>query len=198
MTVGVLLVHVVHVCLSRSRQPKRAERQVHFACDFSASIKVLWSLKTLKWSMTASKTTMGTASLDGTEDRQKTCVCCMRFFCGYQGIVEHHVHPDPQVEHVGSASLDGAKDRQKTGVLCMGVPRVCASIKVLWSNTKILTLKFSMATSKTTVGGASLDGAEDSQKKKVSVACIFSAGSQILWSIMYTLALKWSMWAVRI
>ena len=42
-----------------------------------------------------------------------------------------------------------------------------ARMKMLWSNTYTLTLKSSMAALKTTVGSASLDGAEDRQKRGV-------------------------------
>ena len=59
----------------------------------------------------------------------------MRLLCKYQGFFEHHIHPDPQVEHVGSASLDGAEDGQNIGVLCMRVPSVSAGIKILWGKT---------------------------------------------------------------
>ena len=53
----------------------RLKKQVRFACDFFAGIKILWCLKILKWSMAASKTTVGGASLDGAEDVQKSrCV----------------------------------------------------------------------------------------------------------------------------
>ena len=51
------------------------------ATIFSAGLKILWSNKktlTLKLSMAASKTTVGSTSLDGVEDRQKTGVLCMR------------------------------------------------------------------------------------------------------------------------
>ena len=58
----------------------------------------------------------------------------------------------------------------------MRVPSVYAAIKILWSNTKILTLKLSIAALKVTVGSASLDGAEDRQK--IGVLCMqFPAGT---------------------
>ena len=75
----------------------------------------------------------------------------------------------------------------------MRVPSVPAGIKILWSNTKILTLKFIMAASKTIVGTASVDGAEDMPKNRCVFHVIFLAGIKILCSITYTLTLKWSM-----
>ena len=48
-----------------------------------------------------------------------------------------------------------------------------AGLKILWSNTKTLNLKVSMAASKTTVGSASLAGAEDTQKKRCVLHAIF-------------------------
>ena len=41
----------------------------------------------LKLSMAASKSTMGCASVDGAEDRQKTGVSCMPLFCRPLGIL---------------------------------------------------------------------------------------------------------------
>ena len=67
-------------------------------------------------------------------------------------------------------SADGAEDRQKRGVFCM---LFSAGIKFLWSNTKALHLKLSMAASNTTVGSASLDGAEDMPKKRCVVHATF-------------------------
>ena len=101
---------------------------------------------------------------------KKIGVWCMQFLCRYQDFAEHHVHHDPQVEHVGSACFDGAEGGQKAGVMCMRVPSVSASMKILWSTMTILTFKLSMAALKTTVGTAFLDGAEDRQK--TSVLCM--------------------------
>ena len=103
---GVLVVHIVHVCLCSAKCAPEAgpqvfsflrqifgwaKKQVCFACHFFAGIKISWSnTKTLnlKLSMAASKTTVGSASLDGAEDRQKNrCVVHAPFlrvsrFCG--------------------------------------------------------------------------------------------------------------------
>ena len=85
---GVLVVHIIHVCLCSAKCAPEADshvlcdlrgilgwakKQVYFACYFSAGIKISWSnTKTLnlKLSMAASKTSVGSASLDGAEDRQ--------------------------------------------------------------------------------------------------------------------------------
>ena len=75
---------------------------------------------------------MGSASLDGAEDRQKTGVFCFPPFCRYQDFVEQHQDPDPQVDNgrvMGSTSLDGSEDKQKTGVLCM--PLFCGPLGIL-------------------------------------------------------------------
>ena len=75
---------------------------------------------------------MGSASLNGAEDRQKTGVFCLPLFCRYQGFVEQHQDPNPQVDNgriMGTASLDGAEDGQKSGVLCM--PLFCRPLGIL-------------------------------------------------------------------
>ena len=76
-------------CISGWRR-RQAKKQVCCACHLSAGIKILWSnTKTLnlKLSMAASKSTVGSASLDGAEDWQKTGVLCMPLFSRPLGIL---------------------------------------------------------------------------------------------------------------
>ena len=89
---------------------------------------------------------------------------------------------------------DGAEDKQ-TKQVCFAC-HFSAGIKILCSNTKALSAKLSMGALKTTVGSASLDGAEDTQKQ-VCCVCDFCAGIQILWSNTNSLNIKLSMAASK-
>ena len=74
-----------------------------------------------------------------------------------------------------NAFSGGAEDRQKKQMCFLF--QFFAGMNLLWSNAKTLNLKLSMAALVTTVGSASLDGAEVSKKSCVLHA-IFLDGSR--------------------
>ena len=116
------------------------KKQVCFACQFCAGIKISWSnTKTLnlRLSTAASKTTVGSASLDAAEDRQKkkrVCFAC-HFSAGIKILRSNTKTLNLKFSlaasksTVGNASLDGAEDRQKSGVLCM--PLFCRPLGIV-------------------------------------------------------------------
>ena len=86
----------------------------------------MWSntqILTLKFSMTAAKPTVGSASVDGPQDRQKTGVSCPRFFCRYQDLVEQHEGKIQRKADATAARLDAIQRAcGATGPhLCMGL-----------------------------------------------------------------------------
>ena len=71
----------------------------------------------------------------------------MPLLCRYPDFVEQHQDTDSHADNgriMGSASLDGAEERQKQVFFAS---HRSVGIKILWSNTKTLTLKLTMAAS---------------------------------------------------